>query len=234
MSLVIPTRRAMLYTPTVAVAAGGPVAITQTDNGLSATDSNTYTFTNRALGSAQADRRIIVGLCMRVAGTTTTVSSVTVGGVSASSVIDVPNNGGGNTTLGALYIADVPSGTTGDVVVTFSGTVLRCGVNVWRMVGAASGTASSTGSTQLDNTGVSVTVPANGSAVGYAVTDATSVPTMTWTNITASLGVTSIESSFYHAGSMIDSVGGGAITFTADWLGGTISTPVSVYAAWAP
>lgn len=215
---------------------GGPVAITQTDHGESATDSNTYTFTARALGTAQADRRIIVALSMRVAGTTTTVSSVTVAGISATQVVSSPNNGGGNTTLAELWVAAVPTGTTGDVVITFSATVLRCGSNVWRMVGSASSTASATGTSTADPGTANLTIPANGAAVGFAVADfAGSGQGVNWTNLTSSLALTYPEGAFGNAGAMADFVGGGSTTLTADYTASTsITTPSAVFAAWAP
>jgi len=173
---------------------------------------------------------------MRVAGTTTTVSSVTVGGVSASAVVTSNNTTGGNQTMAALYVADVPTGTTGDVVITFSATVLRCGANVWRMVGAASGTASATGSSVADPGTANLTIPANGSAVGLAVADFSgSGQNVVWTNLTSSLVLTYPEGGFGYAGAMADFVGGGSTTLTGDYTASTsIGTPSTVFAAWAP
>lgn len=216
-------------------AGGASVAITQADHGEDTTNTNIYTFTSRALGAAQADRRIIVGASMRVAGTTTTLNSITVAGISATQVVSAPNTTGGNLTLTELWIADVPTGTTGNVVVTYSSAaVLRCGINVWRMVGAASGTASATGTSTVDPGTATITIPSNGSAVGYAACDMTG-GAINWTNLTQTLAATVVEAStFQHGAASADFTTGGSTALTGDFTGTGVSSPSSCFATWSP
>lgn len=211
------------------------VNITQVDHGEDNSTASSYTFTARSLGSTAADRVIIVALSMRVAGTTTTVSSVTVAGSSASQIVSSPNNSGGNTTLTEIWAVAVAAGTTGDVVVTFSGSVLRCGVNVWRMVGASGAAASASGGSTADPSTSTLTIPANGAAVGYVAADYGTIgPAIAWTNLTSSLALTLITSpSFKHAGAMADFTTGGSTALTGDPSADSVQIPSGVFATWA-
>lgn len=216
--------------------AAAAVAITSTDSKVDAVDRQTYTFTSCALGSAAGDRRIIVGIGARKSTATLSISSVTVGGVSASAVVTAVDSASDN--IAALWIADVPSGTTGDVVVTFNEAgVQRCGIGVWRMVGASSGTASDTDS----NTGVSttptiisktLTIPTGGSAVGYSFTTGSAL-TATWTNLTESFDAT-VESGVFHTGASADIPAGGNTALQVEWSSTPTQPPPTVFAAWGP
>ena len=91
-------------------------------------DSSTYTFPAVELGPAGSGRAVIVAVSGRKAGVAATISSITIGGVSAT--IDKVAGDGGGTGV-EVARATVPTGTSGDVVVTWSTTVLRCHVAVW-------------------------------------------------------------------------------------------------------
>lgn len=70
------------------------------------TDLTTYTFSAEDLGATASDRYIIVGILSRKAGASTTISSVTIGGVSATIVKQATNNVT-NTDVGGIAIATV-------------------------------------------------------------------------------------------------------------------------------
>lgn len=106
----------------------------------------TYTFAAQAIGTASADRHVIVGIC-GTAGTRT-VSSVTIGGVTASHVVTQQNGA----STASIYFANVPSGTTADVVVTWSAGQNSCGIGVWTATALSSSTAHDTAGA-LNNTG---------------------------------------------------------------------------------
>jgi lysophospholipase L1-like esterase len=113
-----------------AAAGGGTVYETlQTDSTFDATDLTTYTFTGRALGAANANRWIVIGMAFR-AGTAITVTSVTCGGVTLTKDAEARNTTAG-VSGASLYSGPVPNGTTGDVVVTFSGAASRCGISIY-------------------------------------------------------------------------------------------------------
>ena len=122
-------------------------------------NATTYTFSSQNLGDADTDRHIIVGISTRDVGTTSqAISSVSIGGVSATIVVQ-QRNSATNTCVAGLAIAKVPTGTTGDIVVTFSEEVLRCGIGVWRAIGI-SATATDTGSSTSNNPSDSINISA--------------------------------------------------------------------------
>ncbi len=126
------------------------------------TDTTTYTFASQNLGAAASDRRIIVCVHTRWGAGTPTLTSVTVGGVTAT--ISVNNSiltGGTQGNRAAIAIAEVPTGTAGNIVVTFSSTMVRCQIGVYRATGIATA-ASSTGSDVTATLSVTLTAPTDG------------------------------------------------------------------------
>jgi len=109
--------------------------LTQTHSDANA---STYTFSSQTLGVAASDRIIIVG----VAGndSSSSISSVTVGGVAANLIVERT----GALNLG-IAAAAVPTGLTGNVVVEFSVSKSSCAIGLWRATGqiTTSGVASS-------------------------------------------------------------------------------------------
>ena len=59
-----------------------------------------------------------------------------IGGVSAAKVAGA-YVGGGTTTTCHIYEATVPTGTTGDIVVTYTNAMLRCHVAAYRLTGGS-------------------------------------------------------------------------------------------------
>ena len=150
--------------------------ISLTANATSGADATTYTFSGQSLGTAVSDRKILVG----IAGGTSnrTVSSCTVGGVSATLV---KRQQGAAQVTAELWIANVPTGTTGDVVVTWSGANDRMGIGVYRLLSSAA--SSTMGSNALTPTGT-IDCPANGVIVGCVCQQGSAPLTFTWTGIT--------------------------------------------------
>lgn len=121
--------------PPVVVA--GAADATLTYNGLRSTTSaaSAHTFSAVSLSTAASDRRVIVSVCRNTA---TTVSSVTIAGISATAAV---------TTGGAgIWIADVPTGTSGDIVVTFGSSVTGLLIACYSAYGLKSSTARGTAS----------------------------------------------------------------------------------------
>lgn len=143
--------------------------------------STPYTFASHALGTAATGRRIIIA----VAGSpsnTMIPSGVTVGGSAAALVTgtDIAAISAGI----SIWIIQVNTGTTADIVVTFPTTTARCGIGVWAAYDLQSTTRtaadSTTGSTPLSR---SIDVSAGGIVIGAAVSNS-SLRTHTWTNLT--------------------------------------------------
>lgn len=144
----------------------------------------TYTFTAAAIGSAAADRCVVVGVG-GVNGSSRTISSVTIGGVSATSIAFVEGSGGGAFVPSGLFAAVVPTGTTGDVVVTYSGAASRASIGVWAAYNVVACTTPTDTVTSVANpqTGL-IDISAGGIAIGYSHVFGAGSPTFTWTNLT--------------------------------------------------
>jgi hypothetical protein len=113
----------------------------------STADATTYTFSACDLGAAASDRHIVVTITARAA-TTGVVSGVTIGGVTATIDHMVGAHGsavGTGSSVVAIARAAVPTGTTGDVVVTFDATRLRCTLGVFRLTGGTPSVADTGG-----------------------------------------------------------------------------------------
>ncbi len=170
-----------------------PVASSLTDSKISASTLTTYTFSTCAFGAAAADRIIVVGVCGQD-GASAGVSSMTIGGVAATEIVESVASVGGNAVNTALYYAAVPTGTTGDVVVTFGGNQSAAAVGVWAVLNSSGTPSASASNARNDGNPNATTIncPANGAILGYAgLTQSGSDPTSaTWTNLTESLDQT--------------------------------------------
>lgn len=108
--------------------------MTFTTAATNASNLITYTFTAMAIGAASPDRRVIVAMHTDL-GSLTPVS-VTIGGIAATAIKTTDGLG--------VFMAFVPTGTTADVVVTWSGTAARCAIGVWSVQWAGRGVTAST------------------------------------------------------------------------------------------
>lgn len=207
----------------LAVPPSNQVTIAFTDSSIDASNASTYTFSSQALGTAAADRVIVVGL---FGDTARTVSSVTIGGVSASRVKRQLNTGN----FVELWQAAVPTGTTGDVVITFSGACSRSGVGVWALYGA-NPTAHDTGASSANPGTDTLDVPALGVAIAYSA--GSSIASWSWTGLTEKFDEL-LETDTYHAGAS-DAFSGTQTGMTVTATANTAPTqPALVMASWGP
>jgi len=226
-------------------ATGAAVSISYLTSATDTTDLTTYNgavFQGLSFGAAAAGRYIVVAIGSR-ANAARSISSVTIGGVSAAVVSDgvttcVANDTSGGADLTALWIANVPTGTTGDVVVTFSGAMLRCAISLFRMTGNASATASQV---KVDTTltgqvySVAIDSPANGGIIGgYWCSLSAGTGSVTWAGITEAVdGTVETTSSNYSAASGTFFAAQSALTVSGT-QGGTASLGGLAVASWGP
>src|SRR5262245_38203896 len=85
------------------------------------------TFNGTDIGTAAADRYVGLVVGATVTGTIT-ISSVTIGG-NAATAHGFSRDTGSNPASMGLFLINVPSGTTGDIVVTYSGNAFDCFVH---------------------------------------------------------------------------------------------------------
>lgn len=159
-------------------------AITFLQAASSTADSNTYTFSSQNIGTAAADRYILVVVSTRDSGTAgATLSSLTIGGQSAAIYVQRSRNPV-NTNAVAIAAALVTSGATADIAVIWDTPVLRCAIEVYHVTGADMSAAHGTAfdDTSGDVLTMSLDVPAGGFAVGGGIVAGST--TGAWSGIT--------------------------------------------------
>lgn len=172
-------------------------------------NSTTYNFSSVSFGAESATRQIIVGI-VGVVNSNQSISSVTIGGVSATQVVQASNGG---QPLG-LYIAN-PTGTSGTVSVTFSTTMFRAHIGVWRMVAANSATAEDTISLGGGSTGLqtgTIDHSAGGVIIAYGIG-----------NNTGNHGWTGVNEDFDTTVESLHAVSGASIQLSTSGTGRTIT-----------
>jgi hypothetical protein len=208
------------------------VSIAYLGSNANTADGATQTFTGVSLGS---DTDIVVCAHGRVAAPTLSISSVKVHvpdiatdptGTALTEVVQAFHAAAAASCAG-IFAGARPAGTTGDIVVTWSASVLRCKIDRYSK-------ASHSGSpvTGSDNVNAAPTatlsVPANGSVIGCANTSAntSSAPT----NLTEDSDTVVEALMCCTCGSSEAVSGSTAFTFTF----GAPGTSVGVFAAWGP
>lgn len=179
----------------------------------STSNAAAYTFSAQNLGAAAADRYIICAVNGSGGATGRTISSVTIGGVNASIIVQKENTTVYN--VSGIVIAAVPNGATGDVVVTLSDNWARCHIALWRVTGLSSATAIDNGNSVASDPTYDIDIPAKGIAIGTAMTDAST--SCAWTGVTEKYDET-VESK---------SVTGASDTFTTEQTNLTLKADFS-------
>lgn len=106
-------------------------SLTYINSYSSTSNLTTYTFSTVAFGTAHPQRRIVVAVFFGE-GDDYPPASITAGGVSMTLAKAYANN--------YIYIANVPTGTTGDIVIQCATASVRIGISVWRLDGLTSNT----------------------------------------------------------------------------------------------
>jgi hypothetical protein len=207
-----------------------PISLTYVTSAVTGSNTSSYNFTGQSFGVADASRRIIVGCSGFGSGGANSISSVTIAGGAASQIAATLGNGQISV---QLWMAAVPTGTSGDVVVNWNTGAFDCGISIWRLVGA---NPTPTG-TNSDNTvssnalSADLTIPVGGGGIGYVSHDGSSARTCTWTNLSENNdGV--IEGTGAHSAATSSTAGAATRTAT---MSGTIGNGGGlVLAAWGP
>jgi hypothetical protein len=142
----------------------------------------TYNFTTVNFGADVANRYIVVAA--QTDGGNHSISGVTIGGVTATLVVQ---NGNGGTEQVSLWIAQ-PTGTSGTVTLTMATAPLAAGVMVYRMTNPSSATAyhTATGTGVSGVISMNLNIPSGGAGIAAAGEHTTSpVPgTKAWSGLT--------------------------------------------------
>lgn len=147
---------------------GATSSLVYLDGDVDPSNTTTNTFTGINFGTAASDRQIAVFVGARPDFPAPT-SSVTVGGVSATLVQQVLWLTSGTTQI-ELFVADVPTGTSGDIVVSWTGTNFRCGIEVYGLYGLNGATPDAISTRDTAGTFGSFTLSAASHVAGGAFT----------------------------------------------------------------
>jgi len=163
------------------LASSGTKLLTFQDISLDTVNRTVYTFSACAIGAEDGSRRVIVFVAGRAGGGT--ITGATIGGVTADIVVQVTNNaGGGNIAVSGIIIAAVPTGTTADVVVTFSTGQATGGIGWWTARGMSSNTPIDSGTSVADPSTDTLATTYNGFCIA-GMSDNVGSASATWTNV---------------------------------------------------
>jgi hypothetical protein len=159
--------------------------ITNVANATSGSNLSSYTFTVN-FGATGSNRHIVVGVYQSgSAGTTRTISSMTIGGIGATLITRSAVNNGAASISGscALFYASVPTGTSGNVVVTLNAAASNAAISVFAAYNLNTGVTFSNSVVNSNTVGAG-SATAKGVGVGFSVAWQGS-PTFSWTGLTA-------------------------------------------------
>lgn len=138
------------------------------------------TFAAQNLGAAASDRKILITVSAEAdAAGTPTVSALSVQGIAATLVA----TGAGADGRASVYIVNVPSGSTGDIALTFSTAYGRLVVGVYRITGLLSSTAFHTASA-INNDPLTAAINVKSGGFAVAVMAGGGGGSVAWTGLT--------------------------------------------------
>lgn len=181
---------------------------------LNESDLTTYTFSSVAIGEARSTRKIIVGIAAKASSSSRVISSIAVGGISGTLIGYELNTAGGYLSGVYFYLFEVPSGTTADIVITWSGVMIRCAVGVWAVDSLNSTPYATKTAKNNPNLDISVNTKKSGfvTAVGYD-------------NSTGSISISGLTPDYAGGGMFVC----GSSLITADETSRTITVTVNEY-----
>lgn len=175
-----------------------------------ASDLTTYTFSSASVGTAAATRITVVGVLGEDSAADFTVSTVTVGGDSATKAVE---EGSGLTVDAAMFYLSNSTGTSEDIVVTFSEQVTSAVICVWSVTDANASPAHWAGGRTTGGAAMNVDhfTKATGVSAGACV-NATAASSVTWAGLTERADTAGTDINY------------SAADFTED---GTVATPLT-------
>lgn len=211
-------------------AAPPPAAITWPSgaNASANAPSSPYTFSAVPSGTASPDRYLAAFIGSRGAAGGFTISNVTIRSVTATQVAfaNAVNGEGG----AGMYIAAVPTGTTADVVVTFTNGG-PMSVILWALTSLVSSTPTNQGTSTADPASLTTNISAGGVAIGgvFAIDE----DPITWTNLNENVDALFDLNRRYSGASAAFASAQTSLVLSADFT--TLidaNSPVGVFGVW--
>jgi len=153
-----------------------PLEVAYTGGAVAGGTSSPITYASIPFGDASPTRRLAAIIMTHDAGERLP-TAVTIGGISASEAVSASD---ASYDCLAMWIADVPTGTSGDIVATYSGAVSNSHAFIVRLDGGIGGTYSTSTAPGNSPHDLSLNIPSGDSAliVGSIAND---YPTITMT-----------------------------------------------------
>lgn len=103
---------------------------------IDGSNTSNYSHTGVSFGVASSGRYLyFLAGGQSSSAATRTISSATIGGVTATVLAEIGDSGSGNDTHCALIAAAVPTGTSGTVAINYSGSALNNAIYGWAITG---------------------------------------------------------------------------------------------------
>lgn len=167
----------------IGFAAGGPSTKSKSFlfSGNNNTSLSSHSTASVPFGTPAEDRYILV-VARTFSGTAPAISSMTIGGVSATAVVQL----GSGVNRVAMYIALVPTGTTGTVAYTTAAASSQNAIGVYALYGLTSTTPVASGNTNPTLASV---------AGGFAIAADAGNPLLgSWSNVTQDFQEVTVDS----------------------------------------
>ena len=159
-----------MFPAAAAVSSVPPSGLTFLTHEEDTANRTVYTFSNVAIGQPAEDRRIIVA-AHSIQTSEKAISSITIGGVSATIHLNLNSASTTSDTDLVMASALVPDGTTADIVVTHNTDADLCVIGAWSLYGETSSSPHDTAS-DTSFSGffleTSIDIPENGALIAAA------------------------------------------------------------------
>lgn len=210
---------------------GDPAYVDYIATYKSSSDSTAYTFASSDIGAVGGNRHVIVAIASTSSSAGRTVASVSVAGVTATEIKTHIVEPGANTSIASIWSANVPTGTSGDIVVTHSAGMARCGVSVYAARNLKNNSAvASASDDQKTALTLSLTGTAEGFCIGVVNNSGSKAYTWAWTGLTEDsdedLGG---DSNGRISAASLDTLAGGTLAITATISSGTSTVGCAAY-----
>lgn len=182
------------------------------------------TYTAVAIGTANGNRMVVA--CVKGDNSGGQPTAVTIGGVAATSIAAISSGSQYN----SIWAAKVPTGTTGNIRVQWSGAPDRQGISVYEVQNKRGAvTASATATDAVTAYTQSITIPARGIAIGCGISG-NAAGTGTWTNLTEDYDANGSNGTLVTASTASAAGASPSVTFTPSGS----DNPSMALAAWGP
>lgn len=216
--------------PGIITGSGGGALLTYIGTATNSTSTTTPNFASQGIGTAASDRVVIVCAQSVTGSATQSISGITIGGVSATLIVQTNSTTSGFGIAAGCYGLLVTTGTTSTIIVTYTNSQLRGTIAVYNL-NATSGVVTPFHSNSNTNTvspvSTTLNTTAGGAALGFMIS---SNGTTTWTGLsTKDVDSATAASTMQYSGAHSNSTS--SATGASIQASSTASAPMIIVAA---